>query len=269
MSNKARIIESLVSVDAWHQPFEVDVKTPLHVALSFSDARYTGDENNPVEFQVELKRATLVIICDENVSVPKSSIVRQHPARKTTVRLENGVGKASKSENSAKAGFVAKATTKNQGLEFIANQSQSQSIDLSSQAKREILEEITQTIEMVYTGRGTEHVWECQPVYQNTLKGSAHSGESLLMEIKPTIKKRLSDIGIRVFVKCKADDFLISDISLKKTWKEKFLGDDLDRRLRMAKAVIRHKLAHVDLPSVELDPKFQDVILADIMAVPE
>ena len=108
-----------------------------------------------------------------------------------------------------------------------------------------------------------------RPIAAETLKGHAHEGTSSLMELTPKVDKRLSDMGIRIMLKCKSDDFEITDITANKTVMERLRGDNLEKRLRMAREVIKEKLADAQLEVVELDPKFRDVIIADILSVPD
>lgn len=269
MSNNERIVQNLISLEAWHIPLEFNSKSPLHVALSFSDARYSGDADTPIEFRVQLRRATLVIMCDENIKVPLSTRVREHPSRKRTVKSSAGAGATLR--HAEDRSLELSGGAENALPKFNATKSlhQSQSIDQSADTRHEVEEEITQTIQMIYQSAQTEHRWECKPIYGKTLQGSAHGGASHLLELQPTVRKNLADLGIRVLVRCKAEDFDISDISLKPSFMEKFRGPDIDRRLRMAKEVIKQKLAEAELGDVSLDTNFSDVVLADIMAVPE
>ena len=89
------------------------------------------------------------------------------------------------------------------------------------------------------------------------------------MEVFPQVNSRLEDLGIRVFLKCAADDLDVTEITAKPSLKERMFGEDLERRLRMAREVIKLKLNEAQLEVVELEPRFQEVILADILALPE
>ena len=59
MINSAKIIEELVSVDAWHDTIVEGASNPLHLSVTFSDARIMGSDDSPIAFAVELRRATV------------------------------------------------------------------------------------------------------------------------------------------------------------------------------------------------------------------
>ena len=122
---------------------------------------------------------------------------------------------------------------------------------------------------MNYRESGDEHHWDCHPINTETLRGSAHTGHDPVMELRPTIDRRLEDLGVRVFVKCKAEDFEITGITMKKSLRERVTGEDLEMRKRLAKEVIKHKLAESDLEVVDLESRFGEVVIADILAIPE
>lgn len=269
VSNRARIIQDLVSLEAWHSPFEIDCNSPFHVAVSFSDARFSGDETSPIEFRVQLKRATLVVIGEESIQVPKRTKVREYPKRDMQYRTKDfsELAENSADEENANAGGSVGAT--NIKLDAGAGTKYSNSEATKDTFEQEFSERITQNIHMVYQEVGIQHRWNLEPISGDTLKGIAHDGAQPIMELRPKALSRLEDLGIRVFLKCKADDFEITDIEAKPNIKERVLGEDLLRRERMAKVVIKQKLLEAELEVVELEPKFKEVIIADILAVPE
>jgi len=270
VSNSHRILQELVSVEAWHKPLEFDNNSPFHVALGFADARYSGPDNLPIEFQVKLKRATLVVVCDQNLKVPKSTTVRVHPTWEKSYRQMQGDAR-DRSVSSSRHGTTDVAIDGLKGPS--ANASVSRGDANNESATRNIETEYTQTIrqhiQMNYRYSGDEHQWDCHPINADTLQGSAHTGSDPIMEIKPTLDKRLEDMGVRVFVKCKADDFEITDIRMNKSLRERLTGEDLQARERLAKQVIKHKLAEADLEATDLDASFREVVIADIISIPE
>jgi hypothetical protein len=270
VSNSHRILQELVSVEAWHKPLEPDTDSPFRVALSFGDARYSGDDETPIEFQVELKRATLVVVCDNNLRVPKGTTVRVYPPWEKNYREVHGDTKDQSVSSSQRASADASASgIKGASGGVSGARGKAESESNARRTETEYNQIIRQHVQMNYQQLGDEHHWHCDPVNTQTLRGSAHTGDDPVMELRPTIDRRLEDLGIRVFVKCKADDFEIRDISAKKSFIEKLTGEDLERRKRLAKEVIKHKLAEADLEVVDLEPRFREVVIADIMSIPE
>ena len=269
-TNSARILQELVSLESWHEPLQFGQKSKFHIALAFGDARYAGRDNFPIEFRVRLKRATLVVKCDPELRIPRATKVRAHPPMQKTVRQLQGLKNSTGTTDSITAEGQAAVSAK-EGPSASAKVARKieNSSNKSHEGQNEVTEVLTQHIRMIYREVGDEHHWDCEPIAAETLKGHAHEGTSSLMELTPKVDKRLSDMGIRIMLKCKSDDFEITDITANKTVMERLRGDNLEKRLRMAREVIKEKLADAQLEVVELDPKFRDVIIADILSVPD
>lgn len=270
MSNTARILEDLLSLEAWYEPLVYQCESPLKVALSFSDARYSGGQESPIEFSVELKRAVLVVVCDEKLAVPREGRLRQYPSRQMTIRqVEGNETQAAEGEEDIISG-KAKIDEKGPGAEVLGTFRNTSGFQKTNQDLHESSETLSQKIEMTYRAAGKEHQWDCRPISEKTLQGTAQDGGQAMLRLKPTSDVRLEDFGVRVFVKCKSDDFEISDISIKPSWKERLSGkEDLQRRLDLARAVIKAKLAEAQLEVTDLEPKYADVVIADVLAVTE
>lgn len=271
MSNVARILDELVSLEAWHKPHEIEVASPFHVALTFSEARMSGGSNEAISFRVRLKKATLVIVCDEDLVVPLSSKLREYPNREWTIKSSEAQSEegaqSSKETNKSSGGISIKGPSLS--VDDAVERTDAQKANLGS--SREITETMQNRIMMIYRSVGSEHHWDCAPLLGESLNGVAHPGNSPIMATKPNRDARLDMLGIRVFLKCKAEDLDIppDDIQASPTLKERFVGEDLDRRLRLAREVIKAKLAASELEVCELEPRYQDVIIADLIAQPE
>lgn len=269
MSNKARIIEELVSLEAWHEPLEYDCAKPMHVAVSFSDARYAGGPNMPVEFTLKLKRAKIVVICDPSLTVPRKTKTRQYPKRLQSFRHTKHDEEAEGSSHEVQAKSNMKATLSKAEASAEASGKLAGTRSQRRGGQTEQSEEVIQTIQLTYKTAGEEHHWECLPIHETHLVGTGHDGDEPLMQLKAKEGSRLEDLGVRVFIKCLADDLDVVDVTAKPNVRERFLGENFERRLRLAREVIRQKLKEAQLEIVELEPRFQEVVLADVMAVPE
>jgi hypothetical protein len=270
VSNSHRILQELVSLEAWHKPLEPNTDSPFRVALSFRDARYSGDAETPIEFQVELKRATLVVVCDSNLKVPMGTKVRVYPPLEKSYRqIQVDTRDQSASTSDRLSTSLTADGIKGPTGRISTGRGRSGSESHERRTETEYTQVVSQYIQMQYRQSGDEHHWDCDPINAETLRGSAHTGDDPVMELRPTIDRRLEDLGVRVFLKCKAEDFDIKDIRMKKTVMEQLTGEDLERRKRLAKEVIKYKLAEVDLEVVDLEASFGEVIIADIVAIPE
>lgn len=269
ISNSARILQELVNVEAWHKPLVFDEPRGLHVALSFHDARYSGGDRSPVSFRVQLKRATLVIVCDANLSVPRGTKVREYPPMNQTVRTFDEAQSNSGSETEGEIGTEVSMSPDKLSAKANAKARVKDTDQVAAKVATERTHVLTQRVRMNYNEIGFEHHWNCEPIDAQALSGTAHNGHSPIIELKPKMEKHLRDLGVRVFLKCKADDLEITEIEVKQSILSRFSKDDAKKRLKMAKAVLKKKLAEAGLEIVDLDPKFQDVLLADLLAVPE
>ncbi|MEM5476836.1 hypothetical protein [Pacificibacter sp. AS14] len=269
MTNTARILEEVVSLEAWHSPLVVNVDSPFHVALSFSEGRFQGGKDNNISFKVALKRATLVVFVDDNLKVPNKTKVREYPTRNIEVSRTNRESEAFGETNGSKTsgGGEIGLTKLNAKATQEENSGTQQTSNMSGEHKE--FERVTRAMRMTHHKVGTQETWKIEPIDANTLQGMCHDGDDALIKITPKTALRLSDMAIRVFLKCDAEDIEVSDIELDKSLLEKLSGANLQRRKKQAKIVIAQKLAERSLELVDLDKKYQEVILADVLAVPE
>ena len=267
--NLSRIIQGLLSLEVWHKPLEFDVATPLHIALAFSEAQYVGSDKFPVTFRVNLKKATLVVMCDENIRVPLASKVRSYPDRSKKVVSEIGQGQKISTDKTQGSTTALGISSAGPSLNVGTDRQTARHLDATTETRRAVEETLTQMIQMTYYDRQGEHHWDCEPVYGNTLAKNAHDGSSFLMELKPTTENHLRDLGVKVLVRCKAEDFDITDIVVKEGYREIAALKNDETRKRVAIEVIKLKLAEAMLPDAAVQLNYADVILADKMAVPE
>ena len=84
MINSAKIIEEIVSVDAWHDTIVEGASNPLRLSVTFSDARIMGSDDSPIEFAVELCRATVEVILSTKLNAHVDTVMDVHPANVDT-----------------------------------------------------------------------------------------------------------------------------------------------------------------------------------------
>lgn len=269
MTNTARILEEVVSLEAWHPPLSLHVDSPFHVALSFSQGRFQGGTDNKISFKVSLKRATLVVLVDEKLKVPNASKIREYPPRQVEVSRSNTEGASQSNTKGAKAAVDTNVGLTNASVKAGAevNKTQAQSSSMSGEHRE--VEQVTRRMRMTHHKVGAQETWKIEPIDEPTLRGLCHDGKQPIMEVSPKTDQRLLDVAVRVLIKCDADDIEITDIKIDKSIVDKLMPDTLVRRKKQAKVVIAAKLAELSLELVELDRKFEEVILADVLAVPE
>lgn len=216
-----------------------------------------------------MKRATLIIVCDEAIRVPKATKVRVHPERKTKVTSEGALGESITDSSTYSKEVGANLT--NAGIALKAGQTSQVSgqFQTSTEARLSVEAELTQLIQLTYFERANEHHWDCTPIFGNKLEKNAHDGKSCLMELVPTKDNNLRDLGVQVMVRCQVEDIEVSDIVVKDGHKHIEILKDLDVRIKVAKAVIKEKLAEAKLPAADTYHAFSTITLADMMAVPE
>jgi hypothetical protein len=82
LNNQKRAFADVVSIDAWHRPF--DKKHPtvdLHAHVVFDTARVGGEPESPIRFRLSLRQAEVILVIPENepVFVDRKSVARDAP----------------------------------------------------------------------------------------------------------------------------------------------------------------------------------------------
>jgi hypothetical protein len=80
--NRRRAFADVVSIDAWHEPFDGEHgRADLHADIVFGTARVGGEAAAPVRFRLSVKRAEIVLVVpsSEPVSIDRGTVSRDSP----------------------------------------------------------------------------------------------------------------------------------------------------------------------------------------------
>jgi hypothetical protein len=80
--NRRRAFADVVSIDAWHEPFDANEGTvDLHADVVFGTARVGGETESPIRFRLSIKRAELLVVIpnSEPVKIDRKSVSRSAP----------------------------------------------------------------------------------------------------------------------------------------------------------------------------------------------
>lgn len=265
--NRRREFGDIVTVEAWHNPFDVQVeRVDLHVDVVFGGGRIGGEPEAPVRFRLALKQAEVVVIVPtgEPARVDIRSVRRDAPtikakatetrktSRKASLGAGIGLGVSQKgAKASAKVDAKGSATTSRDEVVTIAKALQGMTFVQSQTPDNHYKWTITPAIGATLDGRP----WDAaaSPVLQ-------------LVDTRPDRSKSIPP-STRVEIRCRREDLLISDIVLKDEPGWEAMRKKVFHRNReaTAEAIIRTKLLAEGLFCGDLSDPFTYMTLAVIV----
>lgn len=267
--NRKRSLADVVGVEAWHDPFsKKEGRAKLYIDVVFGEARMGGDPADLVQFRLALKRADVVVVIPpgEPLSVDPASVVRDAPQVAGAVRTKEV------RDRKAGADVGVSAKLKPNGLTGKAGGGVSARV---SKAKREVVES-----EAVLTGLDVKHMkndegqhrWIIAPGIGEVLDGRPWEGQKRRLVLVDQREDRSRGIAptARIEVRCRREDFEITDIRLKDASRWRTLMKSSGQRNRMvaAEALIRTRLLQEGLlqAGADLGDDFLELTLADTVA---
>lgn len=262
-NNLKRLLADVVSVDAWHTPFDGETGiASLHVDVVFGEARIGGEREAPVRFRLALKRAEVVVVVpsSEPLEVQRGSVVRDQPEETIhRTRRSEGVRSGEIGINLQPKYPVAAAS--GGGLVRLS----------AGRTTQEILESDEQLKLLSITQRKSDdghYSWDCVPSLGTKLQGRPWDAQT-----KPRLKvkdiransKHLAG-GMRVQVRCRREDLSIEDIEIK--------DESLLARIKAAsllankkaavEAYLKHLLSEQRLHFDNIDDPYGHLHVADV-----
>jgi hypothetical protein len=267
-NNLQRFFADVVSVAAWHTPFDgTHVQVDLHADVVFRTARVGGESASPVRFRLGIKRAEVIlrIAPTEPVEIIPSSVSRDDPLShgRLTLTVGSSATRASNVRASAAVGrnVGVGVSLGAEGSKSLAD-TQAVSVDRPSSAAN-VLQ--TKTADGQYR-------WELTPVIGDVLEGrgwdAATAPRARLKDTRMGAKSLPPTVSIEVV--CAKEDISITDISVKQDGSLRALNLSFNNQNRRAaaEAYIRSKLSEIGLTSENFDDPFGVVRLADVLARP-
>ncbi|RDL46290.1 hypothetical protein BLJAPNOD_06484 [Ensifer sp. M14] len=271
LSNRVRIFSELVSVDAWHLPFtEKRLAVSLHADVSFATARMGGEDDSPVRFTVDLKRAELRVIIPETeqLVIDRASIARME---ETTTGTQKS--KSTRKAKGAVKGGVSLSVDASKLMGGVSG-------GASGSVERETVEEVSLSRKL--TGIITSHSidgegsnrWSFVPGTERVLSGKPWDAvKNPLMKIKDRRESanKLITPTVRLELFCRREDLDIKNIVLKDSgiFRSAMSRAGFPNRMDAAEAYIRNKLVEEGLPSPNMSEDYAVISLAQILASDE
>src|SRR6478672_4710428 len=102
--NRTRVLGEVLSLDAWHEPFQCDGNTSgVFVELSFHEGRLGGEAGIPFTFKVELRRALLTVRLEAPLEIDRRNVARSIPETDVELRRIKSAKAHAEASLSAKA----------------------------------------------------------------------------------------------------------------------------------------------------------------------
>lgn len=265
-NNRARVLSEVLSLDAWHDPLRVDGTTSaVYVELTFSEGRIGGNDSKiPFTFRLSLKRALLTINVEDSLSIDRASIARSIPSAQVEL------SKVLTAKQLAESSLVGKAKLSPAALHIALSGEAKRESAVSQEDQVRIVQTIPETIVTPKPNGNQSYSWDLQPSFNPTLQNQPwHPIDAPRLRIKPRGKLGKILPTVNVTVNCALEDIEISELKLK--------NDDLNSKIRNLvhkdvneAAAIQHlkmTLAEADLEPSELDNRFSNLLIANVLAL--
>lgn len=263
--NRIKVLAQILSVDAWHDPFTIDQSTSgVYVEVSFREGRIGGDDSSfPFTFRMALKRALLTVHVESPLVIDRSTVARSIPkvqAELLQVRAAKG-----KTEAHASAGGRISSSTLSVDFGGAARTGS----EKSNEEELRISQTVPEIIVNPIPKDGRSYCWELEHSIKDKLEGQPwHPVEEPRLRVRSPDSILRIEPSVKVIISCALEDLIIEDIQLKKRdlvndAKELvFPGNNLAAAVQHLKKV----LLDADLDVAQLDDRFSQIILANVLA---
>lgn len=268
--NRKRAFADVVSIDAWHAPFGKTETVDLHADVVFGEARVGGEEESAVRFRLKVKRAEVVVVIPETepVGVVKSSVSRDAPEfearyHKTIARNRHTQAKAASQLNITPAQVSPCVDV---GAAAGASSTTDETIEISATVPL-IMATMSKTPEGHYRW-ALKSIKDDQPLEGRPWDGTKQP-RLKLVDLRKDRKSGLPPT-VRLEVRCKREDLLIEDLTIKNetVWQAARQALGFENRMAAAESYIRDRLTEEGLEVLNLPDIFGQLTLASVTAEP-
>jgi hypothetical protein len=266
--NRARILSEALFIDAWHDPFQVDGTTSaVHVEVSFSEGRLGGDDENfPFTFKLALRRALMTIKLEHPLAMERRTVARSKPSTEAERTMLLAL------RDTAKANLSAKGRISPAIIHLALSGAIKAEKEVTAEEKIKIVQTIPNIIVSPQPIDSQRYAWDMVPGHSDVLTGQPWDPmDEPRMRVKLPGNIGSIDPVISVKITCALEDVEISDLVPKKNEFNDKLRNLVHGDISTAAAIqyLKRVLRDADLEAGKLDNRFSDLIIADILAVPE
>lgn len=260
-ANQGVAFADVVSVDAWHTPFNAATRlADLHADVVFGLARLGGDASSPVRFRIQVRRAEVVIVVPptEPLTIVPHSVERGPLATLGTITDRTQDRKSAKATGLLS---ITQAGVAGQGSVKGERDVEHTTIVETQQAIRPIISVQSLTAEGFYR-------WSLRPQIGRCLTERPWDPSQRRLQIKDTrseITRGLAPTA-RVEVRCRREDLDIHDLRIKdaNVWATVRNRTGFKTRLAAAEGYIRNKLFERGLEAASISDPFAQLTLASV-----
>ncbi|WP_375264208.1 hypothetical protein [Palleronia sp.] len=271
--NKRRSLGRLAITRAWFDPIP-DRSPPrysFHMDVTFQQERLGGGPNDPVRFQVGLKRCELVVMLprgEERLKIDPRTIAVGQTTTDVTIRRAT----SATSEVSAGAGLGVGASGATGSANFSAKAKRSRSVEATSE---EILPVLLGTRSESTDGHQSWNIARMDGA--EVLEGllwNANKDEprfELIDGRPPAVRDREERTGLHatvtIEVRCKRQDLEVTEVSLTDPEESKTFARLTNRRkaTKVAEAFIKKKLQEEGLRVGDVHEQYSDMVIGDLI----
>jgi hypothetical protein len=266
--NRFRVLTDVMSIDAWHDPFQIDGRTSaVHVEVSFQQGRLGGDDPElPFTFRIALKRALLTVHLESPLSIQRSSVARDIPQDSAELSKILSAKKVAKSAFSTK-GSINPATL-SLGLSGMTSSER----EATREEQVKVVQQLPRIIATSRPGGANEYSWDLQPTFDQYLDGQPWdpAAEPRLKARHPSTRGKIDPV-IKITLSCALEDLSITDLTPKPVGLIESVKQVLANDISYAAAVqfLKRALVSADLHVGHVDNRFSDLLIADVLAKEE
>jgi hypothetical protein len=267
MNNRKRVFSEALSLDAWHDPFQIGTSSAVFVDLTFKEGRLGGsDPEIPFTFKVCLKKALLSIDLEEPLEIDRKTIARDVPG------AEIEVSRIIAAKKTAERSLGASASLSPEKLRASIMGFLSSKKEISKEDVIKMSQKIPEILTIPQAESEHRYNWAMEPSWEQHLSGQPWNPvEYPRIKIKPP--KILSAVmpAIRVSISCALEDVDIIDIQPKDKSISSKLKEIKSNQINISAAQqhLKMVLRDSDLEPESIDNRFLSLIIANILATEE
>lgn len=265
ISNTDRIVPSGLSVFGWHTKTDADGLTTVHVDVGFRVGKFGGKPTDKIEFEFQLKRAQIVVICGGGASAKFSTMATQPLATKEmTESISESIQKSAHGKVSGSLGVTPSGK-----VSVDAEMGKTVQTDLETKATQIVTDFLVQH-EKTTDGHPA---WEVKSRTGRVLVGNPWDAK-----LEPRLKVEMPAAGvgveptIRVEIRCRGEDLDFGAGIRIKDEKKRGLFSSIhnkDVNLAAAEQLLKKELEREGLTLSAPGEKFGEITLADVILTVE
>lgn len=114
---------------------------------------------------------------------------------------------------------------------------------------------------------GQNYAWDCRPLTGDSLSGPAFDKTQAVLQFYALGSKRWEDEQVRLKISCKVEDVYIDEDQFEpRGWIIEKFGNPKKKNMKAAIQALRHIVADAGLEVGNLDSKYAEIVIADIVA---